>query len=121
MGAAGVEIAEWINERTVEAAFSRCYAAMENRRPAIAEKGLRAARQRDSRLLKALEGGAEILHRIQERQYGRTLRDPSTPYGERVELTEYTLWREAYRLCDQGEPSVHLQWVYGMAAELAGL
>ena len=121
MGAAGVEIPEWVNERTVEEAFRRCFFAMENRRVAFAEKGMRAARGRDSRLLKTLEAGTEVLHRIQERQYGRSLRSTSTPYGERVELTEYTTWREAYKLCDAGSPSEHFQWVYGMAAELAGL
>jgi hypothetical protein len=113
MGAAGVEIPEWVNERTVEEAFRRCFFAMENRRVAFAEKGMRAARGRDSRLLKALEAGTEVLHGIQERQYGRSLRSTSTPYGERVELT--------YKLCDAGIPSEHFQWVYGMAAELAGL
>jgi hypothetical protein len=121
MGAAGVEIPEWINEATVENAYRRALQAQANRRQAFADKGWRAAHARDSRLLKALEGGSEVLQQIQERQHGRTMRDPSSPYSHRVDLTEFTLWREAYRLCDEGSPSRHFEWIYGAAAELAGL
>jgi len=119
--AAAIEIPEWINETTVERAYRNALRAMSLRRVAFSEKGMRAARARDNRLLKALEGAAEVLHRMQERQRGRTMRDASTPYGEQVDLTEYTLWREAYRLCDEGKPVPHLAWIYGAAAELAGL
>ena len=121
MGAAGVELPEWINERTVESAFRRAQVARNTRHQEFANKGMRAARYRDSRLLKALEGGAEVLHAIQERQQGRTMRDPSTPFGHRVELTEYSMWREAFRLCDEGQPLPAFEWIYGAAADLAGL
>ncbi len=118
---AQIELPEWINERTVEEAYRRALQAQTGRRIAFAEKGWRAACARDDRLLRALEGAAEVLQRIQERQHGRTLRDPGTPYGQRVELTEYTLWREAYKLCDERRPTQHFVWIYGAAAELAGL
>jgi len=121
MGAAGVEIPEWINESTVEEAYRRALQAQANRRQSFADKGWRAACARDSRLLKALEGGAEVLQRIQERQRGRTMRDATVPYSHRVDLTEFSLWREAYRLCDNGSPTRHFEWIYGAAAELAGL
>lgn len=121
MGTAGVEIPEWITESTVETAYRRALQAQAVRRQGFAERGMRAARARDSRLLKALEGAAEVLHAMQERQMGRTMRDASTPYGQRVDLTEYSLWREAYRMCDQGTPTRHFEWIYGAAAELAGL
>jgi hypothetical protein len=121
MGAAGVEIPEWVNDSTVERSFRRMNAARHARQQNFADKGMRAARARDSRLLKALESGAEVLQNIQERQRGRTIRDSSTPYGHRVDLTEYSMWREAYRMCDEGTPHNAFQWIYGAAAELAGL
>jgi hypothetical protein len=121
MGAAGVEIPEWINDGTVERAFRRMNTARHSRQQNFADKGMRAARARDSRLLKALEGGAEVLQSIQERQVGRTIRDTATPYGHRVDLTEYAMWREAYRMCDEGTPLRAFEWIYGAAAELAGL
>lgn len=121
MSAAGIEIPEWINESTVEDAFRRMDRARGLRRQQFADKGLRAARARDSRLMKALEGGAEVLHTIQERQIGQRMRSSATPYGERVDLTEYAMWREAYKMCDEGTPLSAFQWIYGAAAELAGL
>jgi len=121
MGSAGVEIAEWVNHNTVEAAFRRMNEARAKRRQEFANKGMRAARERDSRLMKALEGGAEVLQTIQEGQIGRTLRDASTPFGHKVDLTEYSMWREAYIAADQGQPIAAFEWIYGAAAELAGL
>ena len=90
-------------------------------RTACALHRVRAARARDPHLLKALEASAEVLQAMQERQIGRTQRDASTPYGQRVDLTEYSLWREAYRICDEGTPTRHFEWIYGAAAMLAGL
>jgi|TARA_R110000751_G_scaffold242845_1_gene343104 hypothetical protein len=121
MGAAGIEIPDWINDTTVERSFRRMNTARHCRQQNFADKGMRAARARDSRLLKALEGGAEVLSSIQERQRGRTIRDTSTPYGHRVDLTEYSMWREAYRMCDEKTPDPAFEWIYGAAAELAGL
>ena len=121
MGAAGVEIPEWVNETTVERAYRRALKAQGLHAQGFADKGMRAARARDNHLLKALEGASEVLHRMQERQVGRYIRDSSTVYGHRVDLTEYSLWREAYRLADEGTPTRHFEWIYGAAAELAGL
>jgi hypothetical protein len=121
MGAAGVEIPEWINEHTVERAYTQALRAMAMRQQSFADKGMRAARARDAHLLKALDGAANVLHQMQERQVGRTMRDKSTPYGQKVDLTEYSLWREAYRMCDEGTPLPHFAWIYGAAAVLAGL
>jgi hypothetical protein len=121
MGAAGIEIPEWINEHTVERAYRQALKAQSMRQQGFADKGMRAARARDAHLLKALEGSAEVLQAMQERQIGRTQRDKSTPYGHKVDLTEYSLWREAYRMCDEGTPTRHFEWIYGAAAMLAGL
>lgn len=116
-----MELAEWINERTVERAYQRALESQEARNNDFALKGWRAAVARDPRLLAALEGASEVLHKIQERQIGRTKRDASKPYSHRVDLTEFSLWRTAFEECDKGQPLRHLEWIYGAAAELAGL
>ena len=86
-------------------------------RMGLAEAGMRAARARDSRFLKALEGGAEILHQLSARQLGHNY----SAAGIRMEATEAQLWKEAYKSADRGDPMVQFRWIYGAAAELAGL
>lgn len=115
------EIPEWINEKTVEQAFRRAELARIAGNRNFATKGYRAAVAKDAKLLLALDKGAEVLLAIQERQVGRYLRSDATPYGHKVDLTEFSMWREAYTQCDKGEPLEAFSWVYGMAAELAGL
>ena len=119
MGAAGVEVENWINRNTVEWAFGRVQDAQRQRQQHIATAGMRAARARDPKLLLVLEKATEILDRMQEEQVGRTRRSSSV-FGETVELTEVALWRKAYEFCDKGEPLPHLEWIYGAAAILAG-
>lgn len=117
MGAAGVELPEWITESTVERAHARANLDSRLGRRNLAQAGMRAARARDSALLKALEGGAEILQRMNDRQLGPHFRVGSI----RVDATEVQLWREAYRLADEGEPIEQMAYIYGAAALLAGL
>ena len=108
---------EWVTERTVERAHGLALEAQEKQHMSFAEKGMRAARARDSHLMKALEGGAEVLLKMSERQLGASF----AVEGKRVDATEYQLWREAYAAADRGSPMIHFRWVYGAAAELAGL
>lgn len=119
MGAAGIEVENWINRNTVEWAFGRAQEAQQRRQQHIADAGMRAARARDPRMLLVLEKATEILDRMQEEQVGR-LRRTSSKFSDRVELTEVALWRKAYEFCDKGEPLPHLEWIYGAAAILAG-
>jgi hypothetical protein len=120
-----VEIPEWINERTVERAYSRALAMAKTSVPLarheFCEKGMRAARDRSPVLMKALEGGAEVLQKMTMRQMGRTQRDPSTYFAHTKDPCEYSLWREAFIAADKGTPIPHLALIYGAAAELAGL
>jgi len=116
--AAFTELPEWINEATVEEAYRRAIRAQQGRRERIAALGLRAARERDARILKALEGGAEILRRMSERQLGVHGLDVA---GRRVPATEYQLWRNAYTTADAGTPEANYAWIYAAAAILAGL
>jgi hypothetical protein len=117
MGAAGIELPDWINESSVEWAHGRAQTAQRQGMVNFAASGMRAARARDPHLLKALEGGAEVLTKMNDRQLG-----PHFRVGHhRVDSTEVQMWREAFRLCDEGEPLINLQWIYGAAALLAGL
>ncbi len=119
MGAAGIEISEWINAGSVEWAYRRAAEAQRTRRQYIADVGMRAARARDPKLLLVLEKATEVLDKMQEQQVGRSRRTAST-LADSVELTEVALWRKAYEFADKGEPLPHLEWVYGAAALLAG-
>ena len=116
-----IELPEWINEKTVERAYSRAQEAQYQHDEGLAECGMRAARARDPRLMLALEKGAEVLKAMEERQVGGYQRSTNTPFGHKVELTEVALWRKAYEEADKGVPMVHFRWIYGCAAELAGL
>jgi hypothetical protein len=53
-------------------------------------------------------------------QFGQTMRSRTATPGEQVGTTEAQLWREAYRLCDNGEPLRNYEWIYGAAAWLCG-
>ena len=119
MGAAGIEIGDWVNAESVEWAHRRASAAQRQREQRIADVGMRAARARDPKLLLVLEKAAEVLDRMQEQQVGQTRRT-ATRYADSVELTEVALWRKAYEFADKGEPLPHLEWMYGAAALLAG-
>lgn len=116
MGAAGVEIPEWINESTVERAYARSLRFQEAGKMGYAETGLRAARARDSRLLKCLEAGAEVLTKMSHDQLGQSF----THAGFRMDATEAQLWRAAFVAADEGDAPIQYRWIYGAAAELAG-
>lgn len=119
--AAHVELSEVVDRRTVERAWIRAKEAQRANRRAFAEKGMRAAHARDPKLLKALEQAAEVLTAMNEEQLGQTQRGVTATMAERSVPTEVSLVREAYRLADEGHASIHFAWIYGAAAELAGL
>jgi hypothetical protein len=107
--------------RAIEWAYGNAMRAQRERRQSFADVGMRAARARDPKLLYVLERGAEVIAAESERQTGRHRRDPSTPFGERVEHTEAQLWREAYlSLADRGQAELPYEWIYGAAALLCG-
>lgn len=127
-----IELAEWINARTVERAYAAAQIASTSQDWDFYHVGCRAAQKQDPKLLKALEGMAEILDRMVEDQMRHTLRSQSTPSSYRVPPTEASLVREAYRICAEGpskypEPEKwaktleHFGWIYGGATMLAGL
>ena len=128
MGANHVEIEEFISRERVEWAHRRANIAFERGDQAFAQVGLKAAKARDSRLLKVLEQAAEHLDAMSEEQMGRTRRasvHSTDNYRLSAEHTESTMWREAYRLMDEGKIEAWaanhpLEWIYGAAALLCG-
>ena len=70
MGTAATELPNWINRTSVEYAHGRALEAQRMKDTGMAKAGMRAARARDPKLLKALEGGAEILLAMSNTQLG---------------------------------------------------
>lgn len=108
-----------VPEDKIEYAYGLAQKMQHDRVQAFADVGFRAALARDEKMLKVLEKAAEYVTRLGEEQRGRTRRT-ATNYGDTAEFTEVALWREAYRLMDEGRPIEHLSWIYGAAAWLCG-
>ena len=115
-----IEIEEFVTPKSVEWAHGRAQIAMTEHRQGFADAGWRAALARDPKLLKVLERGAEIVDKLSEEQMGRTRRADAGRTRMSSEHTEAALWREAYRLCDEGNPIRNFEWIYGAAALLCG-
>lgn len=117
-----IEFEQFITPALVEESYRQARLAQQNRRQSFADTGWRAALARDSKLLKALEIGAETVERASEAQFGRTMRgaDEDDKHKYQAGTTESQLWREAYRLCDEGQPIRNFEWIYGAAAWLCG-
>jgi hypothetical protein len=118
--AAFVELEEFVTLQRVSEAHRRAILSQERRNQNFADTGFRAARARDARLLKVLELATNAIDKEQELQFGQTMRSRTATPGEQVGTTEAQLWREAYRLCDNGEPLRNYEWIYGAAAWLCG-
>ena len=112
-----------VNRETVERAYRMANEAQKRGSPrdwAWCDQGFRAALARDTELLRALDQAAEVMVAMNEEQYGRMQRDTSLTESERVTPTEVQLWREAYKLADEGRPTKHFAWIYAAAGWLAG-
>ena len=120
MGAAGIELEEFITLPRVEEAHRRAQLNMDRRNQSFANTGWRAAEARDDKMLKVLEIAANLMDKEQDNQLGRTMRDPGATFGESKGTTEVQMWREAYRLLDEGKPIRNFEWIYGAAAWLCG-
>jgi hypothetical protein len=115
-----VELENFLNINLVEEAHRKALLNQQRRNQSFADTGYRAAVARDPKLLKALEVAANLIDKMQESQLGRTMRDPGAAYSHTKGTTEAQLWREAYRLCDEGKPIRNFEWIYGAAAWLCG-
>ena len=120
MGSNHVELEEVVTAERVEWAYHHAMNAQSRRNQRFADVGMRAARERDGRLLKVLEKSASILSKMDEDQRGQTRRSASATYAEQRETTVTQLWKAAYETVDKGTPTQHLEWIYGAAAYMCG-
>ena len=117
MGAAGIELPDFVTPKTVEAAQGWMLKRQEANDSHVVRVALRAAHDRNPWLMKALDKGSEVLHALSESQLGKTY----NVGGLRIDATEFQMWREAFRWADKGEPMAQFSWQYVAAARLAGL
>lgn len=114
-----MELEHFVTRSRVEWAYATAQRAQhEWRGESLARQAWRAASARDSRLLLALQKGADILQRMSEEQMGAHGLDVS---GYRVPATEFQLWRNAYTTLDKGDPEQPYIWIYVAGALIAGL
>jgi len=109
-----------LNDEKIEYAYGRCIQARDSHNQSFADTGYRAAVARDKKLLVALEKMAESTGKLQEKQMGRLMRSPDATHAETRGTTQHQLCREAFRLCDEGNPIRNFEWIYGAAAWLCG-
>ena len=114
-----VELENFVTLKSVEYAYGRAIREQKKNNTAFAEIGLRAARMRDPKLLMVLDKAANLLIKEDDNQRGQT-RMQSEIESERRYTTETQLWREAYKMVDQGTPIENLVWIYAAAAFLCG-
>ena len=117
-----IETPHQLTFQKVVYAFKLARQNQQSNRYNFAETGFRLAKNRNSHLLKALEQAAEIMVHEEERQRGESMRS-SKVFAEQRYTTETQMWREAYRMVDEGKAGQvpHLKWMYGAGAFLAGM
>lgn len=86
-----------------------------------AQIGMRAARARDPKLLRALDQALEVLLAEHERQMGEFQRQGKTDFNERALPSEVGFFREVYRTVDESRPMTEYMWGYAAACWLAGI
>jgi hypothetical protein len=117
---ASIELPYPITRKTVEDAYRMGKIAQRDGNARFVLVGRRAAKARDPKLLLALQKGAAVLQKMTEEQAGQHGFDVG---GQRVQHTEFQIWKNAYAAVDAGRSEDERQYMhfYGMAALLAGL
>jgi hypothetical protein len=115
----GVALPYEITYSLVDQAYQKALTAQKQRNQGFADRGMRAARARDAKVMLCLEKATEVLAAEEERQRGRTRR-AGIEESEKVHVTELNLFREAYSCADRGTPLVNFEWIYGAATWMAG-
>jgi len=85
----------------------------------FAHRGLNAAKKRDKRMMVVLERATAIIQKTVNDQVGQYQQRSDIPFSHQVDPTELQMWREAYKMADQGQALANFQWIYGCAAWLA--
>lgn len=124
MGAAGIEIPEWLNGRLFERVYERAKYLRDRERSnysrRMVEQGLRRAKDQDPRMLKLLDHGANYLQHRNDEQKSRFAQEGFSTRN--TEFSEFSSWREAFILASEPRSredtkyGVH-QWIYAAAAE----
>lgn len=114
-----VEVEEFFTPERVEWAYRKACEAQRYGKRSYARRAFELACHKNDKLLKAMERGAEIVTKMDEEQRGRTRRSADT-FAESLETTETQLWRESYRLMDEGRPIENFSWMYLAGMYLAG-
>ena len=120
MGTNHIELEDFITPERVEYAYGLAQKYQALGHQTFAAVGWRAARAGDVKLLKVLELSAEILDKMTDDQYGRTMRSVNASFGETKGTTEAQMWKNAYTTMDNGTPEQNYEWIYGAAAWLCG-
>ena len=121
-----IELPDFVTERTVERAYARArdmqalYQKGRNRDfySAWANRGVRAARARNPKLLRFLEYSVEVLHKLNEVNQSRLEQEGFA----KSDFTEFSTWKAAYYKADElardesCDPGV-FRWIYGASAE----
>lgn len=108
-----------IGERAAESIYARAHQAQGRNERRIFEAGRRLAGARHPKLLRTLEQLVERVDAMSEAQQGRQVRAATDAY--RTRHTEHQIVRLAYEAADRGYPLEPYSWVFGAAAEFAGL
>lgn len=126
MGAAGIELEDFVTPERVE----RCYRRMLELRAkgegdpkarTLLIKGMRMARAKHGAMLLFLDKGANILQKMNDAQQCRYSQDGADFH--RSDFTEFATWREAFLLADDPAGDVKyrvLGWAYASVAEVLG-
>jgi hypothetical protein len=118
---ARIETDHFLSAKRIEWAYGEARKAQVLRRMSVEAAAMRAARARDSKMLTALQAGAEHLQKLTETQAGQHGFDVN---GYRVQHTEFQLWKNAYVSMDRmgpGDPEAQYSWIYVAAGILAGV
>jgi len=108
-----------ITRQTVERIYRRANELQQRQVAHMSEKGMRVARAQHPVLLRTLEACAEQMEKIEENQRGRTQRMARD--NNRARSQETSIFREAFRLADEGKPFEVYAFIYGAVAEYAGI
>jgi hypothetical protein len=116
-----IELPNAVTPDSVEWVYRRALSMQRDGNLSYMEQGFRAAQARDPKLLAVLEKGSEVLCEMQEHQLGRTQRAVNATVAERADQTPFAIWRECYKLADEGRAIDNFAWLYAAAGEFAGV
>ena len=106
----------------IEKAYGRAVKKQEEQDWRWPLAGIRAAKARHPKMMMALERCAEVMHQEMENQSLSTRRSAET-FGEQQEFTEFQMFREAFKMADEGHQDTmeHFLWIYGAVGLLIGI